>query len=647
MEDIFLPSFLLPFTDSSCSIKAVILIEDPREETPEDQEAPDSKSQASDLTQIPVQKLGAAVVEDKPGEHLQGQMVPSGLPPAATTLPITANSTTTTTTAAAVVSKPNSKPASSKPRTKPNAVTKPRTKSKPAAVVVSLERTKTLSAGVTPSQVEAAITKEISSTEKKRSIKKKRVLSAGISPTPTSHTTPTETLLSTSTTKRIPNIAEELAKNRTDPKFLLHSFTEQRSADFKHVVDPAVTPTVSTAAKQVTPLLSTTSHSKPADSKTVTKKSRVRVSKPKSTSNKTTSGTSSSLKEVSAPSETPKVEVSTAHIIIEPKTARPLLGAQNVVSDPSSPADNTNKGNGVTATQSTGTTKNLSPSSVPIAKGLPGLRKSKSTMSSLQDSTPKIQASGSSGTTPTSKASGPQKAKKIKSTSALPSQGQQQQKQKQQRQQPGSNLPSNANTSANSGNTLKRPPPLNPPKKLITTPQEKQETKPEPQHTRGSPVMVFDIPLYSAESNEYLDENGTVTFNLLDLINKAKVPQSNVEGKRVGMEDLKLAKRNRLFDEALIEDNNDVETEEGKTKKKPHPMKGKSLIGKYDIDDPFIDDSELLWEEQRALAEDGFFVFFGPLVASSDSGSPEASSRLGGTGHHGSGSGATRKRSRQ
>ena len=643
MEDIFLPSFFPPFTDSSCSIKAVILIEDPREETPEDQGAPGSKSQASDLTQIPVQKLGAAVVEDKPGEHLQGQMVPSSLPPTATTLPITANTTTT-----AAVSKPNPKPASSKPRTKPNEVTKPRTKSKPAAVVVSLERTKTLSAGVTPSQVEAAITKEISSTEKKRSIKKKRVLSAGISPPPTSHTTSTGTLLSTSTTKRIPNIAEELAKNRTDPRFLLHSFTEQRSTDFKHVVDPAVTSTVPTAAKQVTPLLSTTSNSKPADSKTVTKKSRVRVSKPKSTSNKTTSGTPSSLKEVSAPSETPKVEVSTAHIIIEPKTVRPLLGAQNVVSNSSSPADNTNKGNGVTV-QSTGATKNLSPSSVPIAKGLPGLKKSKSTMSSLQDSTPKRQTSGSSGTTPTSKAVGPQKAKKIKSTSALPSQGQQQQKQKQQqqqqRQQPGSNLPSNANTSVNSGNTLRRPPPINPPKKLITTPEEIQETKLEPQHTRGSPVMVFDIPLYSTESNEYLDENGTVTFNLLDLINKAKVPQSNVEGKRIGMEDLKLAKRNRLFDEALIEDNNDVETEEGRTKKKPHPMKGKSLIGKYDIDDPFIDDSELLWEEQRALAEDGFFVFFGPLVASSDSGSPEASSRLGGTGHHGSG--ATRKRSRQ
>lgn len=49
-------------------------------------------------------------------------------------------------------------------------------------------------------------------------------------------------------------------------------------------------------------------------------------------------------------------------------------------------------------------------------------------------------------------------------------------------------------------------------------------------------------------------------------------------------------------------------------KKKSHPNKGKSLIGKYDTEDPFIDDTELLWEEQRAATKDGFFVYFGPLI---------------------------------
>jgi len=34
----------------------------------------------------------------------------------------------------------------------------------------------------------------------------------------------------------------------------------------------------------------------------------------------------------------------------------------------------------------------------------------------------------------------------------------------------------------------------------------------------------------------------------------------------------------------------------------------------YDTDDPFVDDSELLWEAQAAASKDGFFVYSGPLV---------------------------------
>ena len=34
----------------------------------------------------------------------------------------------------------------------------------------------------------------------------------------------------------------------------------------------------------------------------------------------------------------------------------------------------------------------------------------------------------------------------------------------------------------------------------------------------------------------------------------------------------------------------------------------------YDKEDPFVDDSELAWEEQAAASKDGFFVYSGPLV---------------------------------
>jgi hypothetical protein len=40
----------------------------------------------------------------------------------------------------------------------------------------------------------------------------------------------------------------------------------------------------------------------------------------------------------------------------------------------------------------------------------------------------------------------------------------------------------------------------------------------------------------------------------------------------------------------------------------------KKKMEEYDRDDPFVDDSELAWQEQAAASKDGFFVYSGPLV---------------------------------
>ncbi len=45
--------------------------------------------------------------------------------------------------------------------------------------------------------------------------------------------------------------------------------------------------------------------------------------------------------------------------------------------------------------------------------------------------------------------------------------------------------------------------------------------------------------------------------------------------------------------------------------KKP---KRRTKADQYDKEDPFVDDSEMLWEEQAAASKDGFFVYSGPLV---------------------------------
>jgi hypothetical protein len=47
---------------------------------------------------------------------------------------------------------------------------------------------------------------------------------------------------------------------------------------------------------------------------------------------------------------------------------------------------------------------------------------------------------------------------------------------------------------------------------------------------------------------------------------------------------------------------------------KPARKKRHFKEDEYDRDDDFVDDSELLWEEQAASTKDGFFVYMGPLV---------------------------------
>ncbi|KAG0136025.1 hypothetical protein HOY82DRAFT_479328 [Tuber indicum] len=59
--------------------------------------------------------------------------------------------------------------------------------------------------------------------------------------------------------------------------------------------------------------------------------------------------------------------------------------------------------------------------------------------------------------------------------------------------------------------------------------------------------------------------------------------------------------------ESNVEMDKPMDSEGGKRKKRRHQ-------DIYDKNDPFIDDTEMLWEEQAAASKDGFFVYSGPLV---------------------------------
>ena len=61
----------------------------------------------------------------------------------------------------------------------------------------------------------------------------------------------------------------------------------------------------------------------------------------------------------------------------------------------------------------------------------------------------------------------------------------------------------------------------------------------------------------------------------------------------------------------------------------------------YDVDDDFVDDSEMLWEAQAAASRDGFFVYSGPLVPEVEKPKEERPKRGRGRGSRG-GRGSTR-----
>ena len=58
---------------------------------------------------------------------------------------------------------------------------------------------------------------------------------------------------------------------------------------------------------------------------------------------------------------------------------------------------------------------------------------------------------------------------------------------------------------------------------------------------------------------------------------------------------------------------NDVAPTDGKKKRAR-----KKKIEEYDREDPFVDDSELAWQEHAAASKDGFFVYSGPLIPDGD-----------------------------
>jgi len=79
--------------------------------------------------------------------------------------------------------------------------------------------------------------------------------------------------------------------------------------------------------------------------------------------------------------------------------------------------------------------------------------------------------------------------------------------------------------------------------------------------------------------------------------------------------------------------------------------KKRTVREEYDKEDDFIDDTELAWQEQAAVAKDGFFVYSGPLVPAGETANVQSTApvgrgrgrgRGGGRGSRGGATGTTR-----
>ncbi|KAI2627748.1 HPC2-domain-containing protein [Hypoxylon sp. NC1633] len=148
--------------------------------------------------------------------------------------------------------------------------------------------------------------------------------------------------------------------------------------------------------------------------------------------------------------------------------------------------------------------------------------------------------------------------------------------------------------------------------------------KAEPGSEFVAPSIILNIPL-NGETNKYVnfmrmaeEQYGWEALHPRQAEHKARKARIAAASAALAQND-----SSREGDEMSVDesDNEDSNVEMGGTSgpekavdDKPAKKKRHFKEDEYDKDDDFVDDSELLWEEQAAASRDGFFVYSGPLV---------------------------------
>jgi len=148
--------------------------------------------------------------------------------------------------------------------------------------------------------------------------------------------------------------------------------------------------------------------------------------------------------------------------------------------------------------------------------------------------------------------------------------------------------------------------------------------KAEPGSELVAPSIVLNIPLSIGENNKYVnfmrmaeEQYGWDALHPRQAEAKARKARIAAAASALEKTDSSREDEDMSSDDSDHDDSNvEMGGMSGADKPDGKPIKKKRQFkeDEYDKDDGFVDDSEMLWEEQAAASRDGFFVYSGPLV---------------------------------
>ncbi|KAI5954596.1 HPC2 [Candida jiufengensis] len=141
-----------------------------------------------------------------------------------------------------------------------------------------------------------------------------------------------------------------------------------------------------------------------------------------------------------------------------------------------------------------------------------------------------------------------------------------------------------------------------------------------------TPIIALNIPLLDPKNPQ--PGKAEVVVNVLKLAEE-KYGWSVIHPKAKSAIDIMDDMIDDEEDDDQVDDDNDEDEEQDNSKPiqqqrgkelteeqlvRQHEIKMIRKVGKYDFEDPFIDDFELQMEEEISTTKEGFFVYWGPLI---------------------------------